>query len=255
MSRPDGTPAEVMRGLYPFLYDHDHDHDHDGRTDQTTGRTTGRTGLGTAEMEAEAVRSAAEKTGEIVRLRERMGAESAAELAACAEEMAARFAAGGRLFSFGNGGSSTDAQEVATAFLQPCDGPALPALCLTGDVAVVTALSNDVGFEVVFARQLAALGRPGDIAVGLSTSGGSANVVRAFEEAAGRGMLTVGLAGGGGGRLAELAERGVLHYLFVVPSSSVHRIQEAQTTLYHVLRELTWHALGPAPTPRAHSPG
>ncbi|GAA2900189.1 SIS domain-containing protein [Streptosporangium fragile] len=261
MGPPDETPpggvrpAEGVEGLYPFLY-------------------AGRAGLDTALEEAR--RSTVEKAGEIVRLRRQVAEESAAELAACAEEMAARFTAGGRLFSFGNGGSSTDAQEVATTFLHPPRGRALPALSLTTDVAVVTALSNDVGFEVVFARQLAALGRSGDIAVGLSTSGGSANVVRAFEEAARRGMLTVGLAGGGGGRLAEL---GLLDYLFVVPSSSVHRIQEAQTTLYHVLWELTRHALathappeagqprgtghapgtrdvpGPEPVPRAHGPG
>ncbi|MGW0589739.1 D-sedoheptulose-7-phosphate isomerase [Streptosporangium sp. NPDC002607] len=241
MSTLDGTPAEGTRGLYPFLDEYEHEH-----VDQIPD---------TAEAETEARRSAVEKTGEIVRLRRWVGAESAAELAACAGEMAARFASGGRLFSFGNGGSSTDAQEVAAAFLHPHRGPALPALSLTGDVAVVTALSNDVGFEVVFSRQLAALGQPGDIAVGLSTSGGSANVVRAFEEAARRDMLTVGLAGGGGGRLTELSELGVLAHLFVVPSSSVHRIQEAQTTLYHVLWELTQHALGPAPIPRAHDPG
>ncbi|MEV4379834.1 SIS domain-containing protein [Streptosporangium sp. NPDC049644] len=237
MSTLDGTPAEGTRGLYPFLDEYEH------RTPDT------------AEAETEARRSAVEKTGEIVRLRRWVGEESAAELATCAGRMAARFASGGRLFSFGNGGSSTDAQEVAAAFLHPHRGPALPALSLTDDVAVVTALSNDVGFEVVFSRQLAALGRPGDIAVGLSTSGGSANVVRAFEEAARRDMLTVGLAGGGGGRLTELFELGVLAHLFVVPSSSVHRIQEAQTTLYHVLWELTRHALGPAPIPRAHDPG
>ncbi|MER5624079.1 SIS domain-containing protein [Streptosporangium sp. NPDC002544] len=241
MSTLDGTPAEGTRGLYPFLDEYEYEH-----ADQIPD---------TAEAETEARRSAVEKAGEIVRLRRWVGAESAAELAACAGKMAARFASGGRLFSFGNGGSSTDAQEVATAFLHPHRGPALPALSLTGDVAVVTALSNDVGFEVVFSRQLAALGQPGDIAVGLSTSGGSANVVRAFEEAARRDMLTVGLAGGGGGRLTELSELGVLAHLFVVPSSSVHRIQEAQTTLYHVLWELTQHALGPAPIPRAHDPG
>ncbi|MFI6600135.1 SIS domain-containing protein [Nonomuraea sp. NPDC050536] len=185
-------------------------------------------------------RSTAEKAAEIVRLRARVAEESARALMACAEEMAARFAAGGRLFTFGNGGSSTDAQEVATAFLHPHRGVPLPALCLTGDVAVLTALSNDVGFDVVFARQLAALGRPGDVALGLSTSGGSANVVQAFEAAARQGMLTVGLAGDKGGRLAELD---VLDHLFVIPSSSVHRIQEAQTTVYHVLWELTQHAL------------
>lgn len=229
MSTLDETPMEGMRDLYPFLC-----------------KDADRTGA----PEGEARRSAVEKTGEIVRLRRRVAEECAAELSACAQRMAARFAAGGRLFSFGNGGSSTDAQEVATAFLRPHRGQALPALCLTGDVAVVTALSNDVGFDVVFARQLSALGRRGDIAVGLSTSGGSANVIRGFEEAARRGMLTVGLAGGGGGRLTELAERGVLHHLFVVPSSSVHRIQETQTTLYHVLWELTQHAL----IPPAHGP-
>lgn len=191
---------------------------------------------------AEIGRSTAEKAAEIVRLRARVAEESAAGLVACAQAMAARFAAGGRLFTFGNGGSSTDAQEVATAFLHPHRGVPLPALSLTSDVAVLTALSNDVGFEVVFARQLAALGRPGDIALGLSTSGGSANVVRAFETAARQGMLTVGLAGDQGGRLAE---PGLLDHLFVIPSSSVHRIQEAQTTVYHVLWELTQHALHP----------
>jgi D-sedoheptulose 7-phosphate isomerase len=92
----------------------------------------------------------------------------------------------------------------------------------------------------VFARQLAAFGRPGDIAVGLSTSGNSDNLVRAFEEASRRGLLTIGLAGYQGGRMAELD---TIDYLFVVPSASVHRIQEAQTTVYHVLWELAQVAL------------
>ena len=101
---------------------------------------------------------------------------------------------------------------------------------------MVTALCNDVGVEVVFARQLAAFGGRNDIAVGLSTSGNSANLVRAFDEASRRGMLTIGLAGYDGGTMAELDS---IDYLFVVPSSSVHRIQEAQTTIYQVLWELT----------------
>jgi D-sedoheptulose 7-phosphate isomerase len=105
---------------------------------------------------------------------------------------------------------------------------------------VVTALSNDVGFEVVFARQVAAWGRPGDIALGLSTSGGSANVLAAFAEAHRRGLLTVGLAGYDGGKMAEAD---TIDHLFVIPSASVHRIQEAQTSLYHVLWELTQTAL------------
>jgi D-sedoheptulose 7-phosphate isomerase len=105
---------------------------------------------------------------------------------------------------------------------------------------VVTALSNDVGFDSVFARQIAALGRPGDIAVGLSTSGNSPNLLNAFDEAHSRGLLTVGIAGGDGGRMAGLAS---IDHLFVVASPSVHRIQEAQTTIYHVLWELTLAAL------------
>jgi len=155
--------------------------------------------------------------------------------------MADRFVAGGRLFTFGNGGSSSDAQAVAQLFLNPAtDGRALPAVSLTNDVAVLTALSNDVGFEVVFARQLAAQGSAVDIAVGLSTSGGSANVLAGFDQAARRGMLTVGFAGYEGGRMAEAD---TIDHLFVIPSASVHRIQEAQTTTYNVLWELTQLAL------------
>ncbi|GII78377.1 phosphoheptose isomerase [Sphaerisporangium rufum] len=192
---------------------------------------------------ADAAWSAGTKAAEIAELRDQVAARYAEPLAACAEAVAGRLADGGRLFTFGNGGSSTDAQDLATAFLHPRYGRPLPALALTTDVAVVTALSNDVGFEVVFARQLAALGRPGDVAVGLSTSGGSANLAAAFEEAGRGGMLTVGLAGHQGGRLAELAAAGLLDHLFVVPSSSVHRIQEAQTTIYHVLWEAVQHVL------------
>ncbi|MGH4008800.1 MAG: D-sedoheptulose-7-phosphate isomerase, partial [Pseudonocardiaceae bacterium] len=113
---------------------------------------------------------------------------------------------------------------------------ALPAFALAGDIAVLTALSNDVSFDVVFARQIAAFGRRGDVVVGLSTSGNSINLVRAFDEAGRRGLLSVGLAGYDGGAMAEL---GSIDHLFVVPSDSVHRIQEAQTTIYHTLWELT----------------
>jgi D-sedoheptulose 7-phosphate isomerase len=154
--------------------------------------------------------------------------------------MAARFAAGGRLFAFGNGGSATDAAQLATLFLNPGDGAAgavlpLPAFGLANDTSVVTALCNDIGVDVVFARQLGAFGRAGDIAVGLSTSGNSDNLLRAFDEASRRGMLTIGLAGYEGGKMAELSS---IDYLFVAPSTSIHRIQEAQTTVYQVLWEL-----------------
>jgi len=181
------------------------------------------------------------KAREIEELRRAVAARDGTRLAECARAAAARFGAGGRLFAFGNGGSATDAQQLATLFLNPgpIEGraaPPLPAFGLANDTSVVTALCNDIGVEVVFARQLAAFGGRNDIAVGLSTSGNSGNLLRAFDEASRRGMLTIGLAGYDGGKMAELDS---IDYLFVAPSSSVHRIQEAQTTIYQVLWELT----------------
>jgi D-sedoheptulose 7-phosphate isomerase len=191
---------------------------------------------------AEVRESTVAKVREIIELRAVVRERDSARLVSCARQMASRFASGGRLLAFGNGGSATDAQQLATLFLNP--GPArrpLPAFCLANDTAVITALCNDVGVDVVFARQIGAFGRPQDIAVGLSTSGNSENLLRGFDEAARRGMLTVGIAGYDGGKMAELDS---LDYLFVAPSSSVHRIQEAQTTVYQALWELTLMALG-----------
>jgi D-sedoheptulose 7-phosphate isomerase len=162
-----------------------------------------------------------------------------------ARQAAARFGAGGRLFAFGNGGSATDAQQLATLFLNPGgDARPLPAFGLASDTSVLTALCNDIGVEVMFARQLAAFGGRDDIAVGLSTSGNSGNLLRAFDEASRRGMLTIGLAGYDGGKMAELDS---IDYLFVAPSASVHRVQEAQTTIYHVLWELTQEEVSHVP--------
>ena len=212
--------SDAMESLYPFLYSD------------------------TADLSAvlDQVRaSTVAKAAEIGELRRAVGARDGARIAECAREAAARFGAGGRLFAFGNGGSATDAQQLVTLFMNPGPvaagaAPPLPAFGLANDTSVVTALCNDVGVEVVFARQLAAFGGRNDIAVGLSTSGNSANLVRAFDEASRRGMLTIGLAGYEGGTMAELDS---IDFLFVVPSSSVHRIQEAQTTIYQVLWELT----------------
>lgn len=157
-----------------------------------------------------------------------------ATLDATAAAMAARFEAGGRLFAFGNGGSSTDAAGVVALFSHPPSGRPLPARSLVANHAVLTALANDVGFELVFSRQLIATGRPADIAVGLSTSGGSLNLLRAFEEATTRGMLTVGLAGYDGG---SMAAAGTIDHCLVVRSDSVHRIQETQSALVFALWE------------------
>lgn len=248
------APSEGMRRLYPFLYSGRPGHETRTDRDPRTGEESP-AGREPSTCDGSARWSTELKAEEIVRLREQVAELYAGRMAECAEAMAARFAAGGRLFTFGNGGSSTDAQEVATTFLHPWYGRPLPALSLTSDIALVTALSNDVGFDVVFSRQIAAFARPGDIALGLSTSGGSANLVQAFEEAWGRGMLTVGLAGYQGGRLAELAELEILDYLFVIPSSSVHRIQETQTTIYHVLWEVTQRVLGTVPGTTAGGTG
>src|ERR1700722_16338511 len=185
------------------------------------------------------------KAEEIEELRRTVCAGDGARIAECARAAAARFAAGGRLFAFGNGGSATDAQQLATLFLNPGgEARPLPAFGLASDTSVVTALCNDIGVEVVFARQLAAFGGRHDIAVGLATSGNTANLVRAFDEASRRGMLTNGLAGYDGGTMAELDR---IDYLFVVPSSSIHRIQEAQTTTYQVLWELTQEEVSHVP--------
>lgn len=151
-----------------------------------------------------------------------------ADLDLAAAAMAHRFRAGGRLFAFGNGGSATDAEGAVDLFRRPPHGQPLPAISLVDDRAVLTALGNDVGFDLVFARQVIAHGHAGDIAVGFSTSGDSANVVRGLEEAAQRGLLTLGFCGYEGGAMA--ASPAIAHCL-VVASESVHRIQEAQNAL------------------------
>ena len=209
------SPGSV-ESLYPFIYQ--------GATDVTA-------------VLAQARASTVAKANEITDLRAEVCAASSELLARCAADAAARFAAGGRLLTFGNGGSATDAQQLATLFLYPGGSDARPlrAIGLASDPAVLTSLSNDIGVEVVFARQIAAFGRPGDIALGLSTSGNSENLLRAFDEASRRGLMTIGIAGYDGGKMAELDG---LDYLFVAPSESIHRIQEAQTTMYHVLWEL-----------------
>ena len=151
---------------------------------------------------------------------------------AVAGELAERFAAGGRLFTFGNGGSSTDAASVAALFATPPWGRPLPARCLVDDTAVLTALGNDVGFDLVFSRQLIAHARDGDMALGLSTSGNSRNLLPAFREARQRGVLTVGLAGYDGGEMGRADD---VAWCLVVRSDSVHRIQETQGALAFTL--------------------
>ncbi len=153
-----------------------------------------------------------------------------------AGRMAAAFAAGGALFTFGNGGSSTDAASMAALYARPPDGRAVPARCLNEDTAVITAIANDVGFDLVFARQLIAHASAGDIALGISTSGNSRNLLEAFGQARLRGLLTVGIAGYDGG--AMRADPNVA-YCIVVAADSVHRVQETQAAIGYAL----WRAV------------
>jgi D-sedoheptulose 7-phosphate isomerase len=150
------------------------------------------------------------------------------ELHEAGRVMAQRFLRGGRLLTFGNGGSATDAEGAVDLFRSPPHGQSLPALSLVDDRAVLTALANDVGFDLVFSRQVIAHATANDIAVGFSTSGDSANVLQGLEEASRRGVLTIGLCGYTGGAMANSAS--IAHCL-IVQSDSVHRIQEAQNTL------------------------
>lgn len=166
--------------------------------------------------------------------------DQAAVLDAAADALADVFAHGGRLLVAGNGGSSTDAAGIAELFAAPPHGRPLPARSLAADTAVLTALSNDIGFDVVFARQVLAYGRAGDALLGVSTSGGSANVLRAFAAARGAGLVTLGLAGYGGGAMAA---SGDVDHCLVVSSDSVHRTQETQAALALALWRRVQHRL------------
>jgi D-sedoheptulose 7-phosphate isomerase len=150
------------------------------------------------------------------------------EIARAADAMSVRLTRGGRIYVFGNGGSSTDAASLAALFLRPPWGLPLPARTLVDDSAVLTAIGNDVGFDLAFSRQLIAHAVEADIAIGLSTSGNSRNLLQAFEEAARHGLLTIGIAGYSGGDMAR--SKHVQHCL-LVDDDSVHRIQETQAAL------------------------
>jgi len=139
---------------------------------------------------------------------------------------------GGKLLICGNGGSAADAQHLATECMVRLEAERapLPAIALTTDTSLLTAAGNDYGFETIFARQVAGLGRPGDVLLAISTSGNSPNVVCAVEEAHRRGLRTLGLLGRDGGRLKDM-----VHIALVVPSSNTQRIQEVHITIGHIL--------------------
>jgi D-sedoheptulose 7-phosphate isomerase len=145
------------------------------------------------------------------------------------------------MFTFGNGGSCTDSSTLAGLFARPPLGKPLPAWSLTADQAILTALGNDVGFELVFARQLIARAKAGDIAIAMSTSGNSPNLLTALAEARQRGLYTIGFAGYDGGAFANNPN---VDACFVVLSQSVHRIQESQALLGYRLWSAVHERLG-----------
>ncbi len=163
----------------------------------------------------------------------RTEAGTISEIAAAVSE---RLGRGGKVLAFGNGGSATDANDLVADCVDPPPGmEPVPAVSLSAEPANITAIANDIGAEAIFARQLIAHARPEDVAVGISTSGGSANVLAAFAEARKRGLLTVGIVGYDGGRILS---EGLTDHALVVRSDYIPRIQEVQASIYHVLRGL-----------------
>jgi D-sedoheptulose 7-phosphate isomerase len=181
------------------------------------------------------------KARESAELAQQFAEENAALIEGCARALAERFAAGGRLLTVGNGGSACDAAHLAVEFQHPIieKRRALPAQALTGDVALLTAIGNDTDFARVFADQVELVGRKQDALVGISTSGASANVIRALGRAQKSGLLTIGFAGRDGGQMPDLCQ-----FCFVARSWSIHRIQEIHTLLLHLLWDQVHVALG-----------
>jgi D-sedoheptulose 7-phosphate isomerase len=161
-------------------------------------------------------------------------------VARIADVLVEAFRDGHSLMLFGNGGSAADAQHIAAEFVGRfyIDRPPLPAIALTTNTSVLTAIGNDYGFDHVFERQVQAFGRPGDVAVGISTSGNAENVVRAVRAARVIGMTAIGLSGRTGGRLASEVD-----HLVTVPSDDTPRIQEAHILLGHIWSEIVEQAL------------
>ncbi len=172
---------------------------------------------------------------ETIAVHRRVQRDGQAALFAAADVLLTAFGAGRKVLVCGNGGSAADAQHFAAELVGRFarERRAWPAIALTTDTSILTAVGNDYGFDRVFARQVEAHGQPGDVLVGISTSGGSPNVVAAVETARSRGLVTVGLTGRDGGALGRAVDVHVN-----VPSPSTARIQEVHTTLLHVLCDL-----------------
>ncbi|MBV8273774.1 MAG: SIS domain-containing protein [Verrucomicrobia bacterium] len=181
------------------------------------------------------------KCGESVEMKEKFFNKYADSLDTMSRELAVRFQKGGRLFVMGNGGSLCDALHMCVEFNHPIieKRAAFPVIPLMTDIATMTAIGNDLDFTRVFVNQLRLLSLPGDIAMVFSTSGKSPNLIYALQAAKEKEMLTVAFAGKDGGRFPNLAD-----YCFILPSYSIHRIQEVHATVVHVVWDLVHIALG-----------
>ena len=185
---------------------------------------------------ADVAQSVLAKAGETAALRAQTLGENGTALQDAGQTLRTCFDEGGQLLAFGNGGSATDAMDAVADFRSAAHGrKPRPALDLTEDPAIITAIANDVGIEPIFLRQVIAYGRPGDALLALSTSGNSANVIAALQEGRRRGLATVAMVGYDGG---QIAEQGIADHVVVTRSEHIPRIQEAQATAYHALREL-----------------
>ncbi len=181
------------------------------------------------------------KCAESVEVKQKFFNRYANEIGELSQKMAERFQAGRKLWVMGNGGSACDAQHVAVEFIHPIieKRRALPAFDLVSQIPVVTAISNDKDFARVFIDQIELWGQKDDMAMAISTSGKSPNLIYALESAREKGMLTIAFSGKDGGRMPEVAD-----YCFTVPSFSIHRIQESHVALLHILWDLTHVAMG-----------
>lgn len=178
------------------------------------------------------------------RVKQQFAHDHADSIVQVATLIANAFRNGNKVLLFGNGGSSTDAAHIAAEFVgrYKRERQPLPAIALATDIAAITCIANDYGYEELFARQVRAHGRQGDIAIGISTSGNSPNVLKGVEAARDSGLITIAWTGANGGKLA-----GLVDYPFIVPSTVTSRIQESHITLGHVLCELVEdHLLGKA---------
>ena len=178
------------------------------------------------------------KAEDSVAVKQRFFADQAPRIVRAARILAQSFRSGGRLYTLGNGGSSCDAAHLAVEFQHPVTAgrPALPAVNLSQDMAMITAVANDIGFAHVYTRQVLAHVGPNDCVVAISTSGNSENLLAGLAAAKRRGAATLGLSGGGGGRMASSID---VDLCLVVPTDSIHRVQETHVALYHILWDLT----------------